>query len=51
MNEVMEDMHEEHKLLSGMRMINMIIHPSKKAMSLYIMKRVKDILSENESVI
>lgn len=51
MNEVMEDMHEEHKLLSGMRKINMIIHPSKKAMSLYIMKRVKDILSENESVI
>jgi len=51
LHEVMEDMYEERKLLSGVKKINMIIHPSKKALSLYLMRKIKNILSENESVI
>lgn len=51
LNEVMEDMNEERKLLSGVRKINAIIHPSKKTISLYLMRKIKNILSENESVI
>lgn len=51
MHEVMEDMYEERKLLSGVKKINTIIHPSKKTVSLYLMRRIKNILSENESVI
>lgn len=51
MHEVMEDMYEERKLLSGVKKINTIIHPSKKTVTLYLMRKIKNILSENESVI
>lgn len=51
MHELMEDMYEERKLLSGVKKINTIIHPSKKAISLYLMRKIKNILSENESVL
>lgn len=51
MNEIMEGMNEEREALLTARKFTAIIHPSKKSVRLFLMRKVKKILSEKESVI
>lgn len=51
LNEVMEGMNEERKVLYGVNKVTTIIHPTKKSIHQFLRRKLKEILSENESVI
>lgn len=51
MNEVLEGMNEERKALVAAKNITLLLHPSKKALNLYLKQKIKNILFESESVI
>ena len=50
-NEMLEGFNEERKLLSGVKTVTAFIHPSKKAINMYLMRKIKNILFDNDSVI
>lgn len=50
-NDMMEDLAEERKALYNVKLASSIIHPSKKSINLYLKRKIKDILFDNESVI
>lgn len=51
MNEVLEGMNEEIQVISSARKITAIIHPSKRSVRMYLLRKIKNILIENDSVV
>jgi hypothetical protein len=51
LKEIAEDLKEEKKLIKNSKLAMAIVSPSKKSLQRYIKNKVKEILSENESVI
>lgn len=50
-NELTEGMNEERRVLSNVKKVTMIIHPTKNSINLYLKRKIKDILFDNEPVI
>lgn len=50
-NEIMDEMKEEKKLLANVRMVKNIIHPSNRSIKMFLARKIKNILFDNEPVI